>query len=143
MIRRHVSFEDLDGNKIETDAYFHLNKMEATQLSQKKIEGLEYSDYLKKVADSQDARRMLDIFTDLVTISYGVKAPDGIGFIKKDVNGRPLGESFVTSPAFDSLFDAVLNDPNGLSEFFLGIFPKSISDKVKTKNTAPAVLPGN
>ena len=140
MIKKHVKFEDLDGNNIETEAYFHLNKMEATQLSQKKVEGLEYKDYLKRVADTKDAAKMLDIFTYLVTISYGVKAADGIGFIKKDANGRPLGESFVTSPAFDSLFDEVLDNPNGLSDFFIGIFPKSISDKVRSNN--PAVLPG-
>lgn len=120
MITEKITYTDYDGNTNTEDFYFHLSKAELTGLSVEHPEGFEV--YIQKIVDEQNISEMYTLFKRLILMSYGEKV-DGKKFVKKK-NGVPLSEDFESSPAFDVLFDKLLDDPEEAKKFFTGVLPK-------------------
>ena len=120
MIKKTITFEDLDGNKHTREYHFHMNKADITKMEMSVQGGM--TKLLEHLAEVQDIPTFAKIFEDIIDRSYGVKTPDG-GFDKDP----QLLKNFKASEAYSELFVELIGDTKALIEFVNGIFPKDMS----------------
>lgn len=139
MLKRPITFENLDGKTVTKDYWFNLSQLEVTELQVSTDEG--YGETLQKMMDDGNVRGVFATIKDIILMAYGER--DGEYFMKKDKEGYLLRHKFECSPAFSTLYMELLADDNKSTEFILGVMPKDISKKVElqikdkaTTNTA-------
>lgn len=108
---------DYDGNQRKEDFYFNLSKAEVTEMELSAEGGLTKS--LTKIVETQDSKRIIEAFKDLILRSYGEKSPDGKRFIKT----QELRDAFAQTEAYSELFMELAMDPKAASAFVNGIVP--------------------
>ena len=70
---------------------------------------------------------MVEIFKDLLIRSYGVKTPDGRGFIKNE----DVLNDFKYTQAFSDIYMELATDDKAASEFVNGIIPVSLAAEAR------------
>lgn len=120
MIKQNVTYYDYNDNEINGEFYFHLNKLELEKLNLKYPEGLEA--HVTALRDSNNVDGMIDLFTEIVLMAYGVKSEDGTRFIKS----KQLTEEFSQTEAFPELFYKLATEEGAATAFIRGIIPKNM-----------------
>ena len=123
MIKKTVTFTDFDGNKRTEDFYFHLTEQELTEWELSVDGGL--SGVLTRIVNSQDNKMLIGIFKDLLVKSYGVKTPDGRGFVKNE----EVLNNFTCTQAFSDIYMELATDDKAAAEFVNGVMPASLVEK--------------
>jgi len=117
MLKKTISYTDYDGNLRTEDFYFNLSKAEVTEMELSAEGGL--SKMLEKIVASQDSKRIMEIFKDIILKAYGEKSPDGKRFIKN----KDLREGFSQTEAYSELFMELATNADAASSFVNGIVP--------------------
>lgn len=137
MLKRTITYEDLDGNKRTEDLYFNLNRAEV-------IKWLTTSgDYtldkmILKLSTERNGKEIMKIFDDLILSSYGEKSLDGRRFIKSP----ELSEEFKQTEAYSVLFCELVTDAKKAADFMNGIIPKDMAAEVsKAMKENPDAIP--
>lgn len=120
MIKKTVTYKDFDGNERTEDFYFHLTEQELTEWELSVDGGL--SGVLTRIINSKDNKKIIEIFKDLLIRSYGVKTPDGRGFIK---NEEVLND-FKYTQAFSDIYMELATDDKAAADFVNGVIPESL-----------------
>lgn len=123
MIVKTIKYEDYNGNVREEKFYFNLSKAEILEMEASKNGGL--SAYIQRIAEEQDAPKIMELFKELLQKSYGVKSDDGKRFIKS----KELTEAFVQTEAYSELFVLLASNADEATEFVNGIIPKNLAGK--------------
>ena len=123
MIVKTIKYEDYNGNAREEKFYFNLSKAEILEMEASKNGGL--SAYIQRIAEEQDAPKIMELFKELLQKSYGVKSDDGKRFIKS----KELTEAFVQTEAYSELFVLLASNADEATEFVNGIIPKNLAGK--------------
>lgn len=129
MIKKTITYFDFEGKERTDDFFFSLNQLEFTKMNTAIPGGMEA--YLEKIQKDNDEDAMLNLVISFITQSYGERTPDGKGFIKKDKEGRPLGDQFICTEACDNLITELLTNENAIASFLTGILPTSVQGKVE------------
>lgn len=125
MYKRVFKYEDFDGNKREEEHYFNLTKAEVTMWLTTST-GYTLDQLLEELTQKNDAKRIMEIFEDLILRSYGVKSPDGRKFVKS----KELSDDFKSTEAYSDLFMEVVTDGAKAATFINAILPKDLSKDV-------------
>lgn len=125
MIKKTVTYKDFDGNERTEDFYFHLTEQELAEWELSVDGGL--SGVLSRIIKSSDNKKLIAIFKDLLIRSYGVKTPDGRGFVK---NQEVLND-FIYTQAFSDIYMELATDDKAASEFVNGIIPARLAAEAK------------
>jgi hypothetical protein len=120
MLKKTIKHKDLDGNDVETDAYFNLTKAEAVELN--------IRNDLEVIGRNRNNNEIMDAFRRVMSMSYGVKTSDG-KFIKVNPQGAPLFNEFSTGEAYSELFMELFTDSGKALEFIKGILPAEIASE--------------
>jgi len=120
MIKKTVTYTDFDGNERTEDFYFHLTEQELAEWELSVDGGL--SGVLTRIINSRDDKKLMEIFKDLLIRSYGVKTPDGRGFIKNE----EVLNSFKYTQAFSDIYMELATNDVAASEFVNGIIPANL-----------------
>ena len=120
MIKKTVTYTDFDGNERTEDFYFHLTEQELAEWELSADGGL--SGVLTRIINSRDDKKLMEIFKDLLIRSYGVKTPDGRGFIKNE----EVLNSFKYTQAFSDIYMELATNDVAASEFVNGIIPANL-----------------
>ena len=123
MVIKTIKYEDYNGNVREEKFYFNLSKAEILEMEASKNGGL--SAYIQRIAEEQDAPKIMELFKELLQKSYGVKSDDGKRFIKS----KELTEAFVQTEAYSELFVLLASNSDEATEFVNGIIPKNLAGK--------------
>lgn len=123
MIVKTIKYEDYNGNVREEKFYFNLSKAEILEMEASKNGGL--SAYIQRIAEEQDAPKIMELFKELLQKSYGVKSDDGKRFIKS----KELTEAFVQTEAYSELFVLLASNADEATEFVNGVIPKNLAGK--------------
>lgn len=123
MLKKTITYTDFNGNERTEDFFFNFTDAELTQYNFSFKGGIEKK--LEDIIASENMQEILEIFKDLILLSYGVKSEDGKRFIKND----QLREEFSQTAAFSDLYMELLDDTKA-AEFINGIVP---SDKKMSK----------
>ena len=145
MIKKTITYDDVDGNSRTDDFYFNLYKLEIAEMELKYEGGL--SAYLEKLTKTTSGNDAYYLFKDIILASYGKRTDEG-GFTKKDANGRPLRETFEEHPALGELIFQFMGEGGAeiAQEFIQGLFPPKLMKLVeqevaKQKTTETVELP--
>lgn len=117
MIKKTITYVDYDGNQRTEDFYFNLNKVELMEMHVSEQGGLEAT--VKALIASQDNKRIMEIFKELLLKAYGTKSLDGKRFIKSD----EARVAFLQSEAYTELFMELATDAEAAAAFVNGIVP--------------------
>lgn len=124
MLKKTITFEDLDGNQITEDFYFHLSKSELVELETSTKLGL--SETLQAIVKEEDHHKLVEHFKKIILAAYGVRSEDGRRFIKS----QELRDSFEQTDAYSELFIELATQAEAGAAFINGIVPSSISKAV-------------
>jgi len=142
VLKKTIKYKDLDGNDVEDDFYFNLNKAEIAELELSRKGGL--TAYFQALIDADEAGQVVAIFKEILERSIGKRSADGKQFIKN----QEIRDSFFQSDAYSSLFMEFLENPTEEmgAAFMRGIVPADLVDTLpplKPKGTTDVQLPNN
>lgn len=138
MIKQHVSYEDYDGNKVEKDLWFHLNKSDLAKMSLGFDNGL--IDGLTELQQKGDKKAVAEFIDNLLVNAYGIRKPGSDVFLKT----AEIKEDFQYSLAHDEILMMLLGgEDDEIINFIVGIMPgMSAEDRAdvieKVKNAQEA-----
>ena len=126
MIKQHVSYEDYDGNKVEKDLWFHLNKSDLAKMSLGFDNGL--IEGLTELQQKGDKKAVAEFIDNLLVNAYGVRKPGSDVFLKT----AEIKEDFQYSLAHDEILMMLLGgEDDEIINFIVGIMPgMSAEDRV-------------
>jgi hypothetical protein len=125
MIKQHVSYEDYDGNKVEKDLWFHLNKSDLAKMSLGFDNGL--IEGLTELQQKGDKKAVAEFIDNLLVNAYGVRKPGSDVFLKTP----EIKEDFQYSLAHDEILMMLLGgEDDEIINFIVGIMPgMSVEDR--------------
>lgn len=122
-----VTYTDYNGNKRTENFSFNLNKAEIAKMELSVKGGL--AEMIQRIIDAQDQPALISVFEELIHKSYGVKTPDGRGFVKR---AEDL-ESFISTEAYSELFMKLATDSDAAAKFLNGIIPADMANQLAEK----------
>lgn len=123
MYKMTVNYNDYNGVARQEDHYFNLNKAELIRMEMSISGG--FVEQVNRIIQAQDAPSLIAIFEDLIQKSYGIKTPDGKGFIK---NQKILDE-FMATEAYSEVYMKLVTDADEAAKFVNGIIPADLAKK--------------
>lgn len=138
MIKQHVSYEDYDGNKVEKDLWFHLNKSDLAKMSLDFDNGL--IEGLTELQQKGDKKAVAEFIDNLLVNAYGVRKPGSDVFLKTP----EIKEDFQYSLAHDEILMMLLGgEDDDIINFIVSIMPgmstedrANVIEKVKSAQKA-------
>lgn len=138
MYKKSIAYTDYDGKEITEDFYFNLNEVEVAEM-QTSVEG-GYAEMIKKMINTKDAAKLIEMLKDLILRSYGVKSDDGKRFIKNP----KIIEEFTQTAAYPALYMSLVTDEKQAADFVNKIFPAKLmseAKKINSENSTVSTLP--
>lgn len=126
MYKRSITFVDYEDNERVEDHYFNLNKSEI-------IKWLTTTgDYtldkvLERLSTEKNGKKIIEIFEDLIHLSYGRKSLDGRKFEKTE----EIWNDFYQTEAYNILFMELVTDAKKAADFVNKIIPKDLAEEVE------------
>lgn len=117
MLKKAITYKDLEGVEITEDFYFNLSKAELIEMNFGTPGGLEL--LLNKLKKERDVPKIFELFKDIITRSYGEKSIDGKRFVKS----QDMADAFLQTDAYSELLISLLNAEEA-AKFVNGIIPK-------------------
>ena len=135
MLKRPITYEDLDGNKVTETFYFNFTEAELIEMEVDEEGGLQA--LLQRIVATQDRRGLVKEFKKLVLAAYGVRSEDGRRFVKSD----QLRLDFEHNPAYSALFMDLATNEGAGADFVNGVMPASLLRKVQEQKPTPVDAP--
>lgn|SRR5262245_5417934 len=129
MLKKEVTYEDLDGNTRTETLYFNLSAIELAEMVATR--GENYGEQMLALAKDPmgNAGSLIEAFKDLLRRSYGERSEDGRHFHKSP----EITEKFMSSLAFEAFFMELVTNPASAGGFMTAIMPKGVTDKPEYK----------
>lgn len=130
MLKKDITFKDLDGNSVTKTFYFALSKVEIAKLALSEGGGL--VEYINNIIAKQDAEKIIEAFERILKLAYGVRGEDNLRFIKSE----QLSAEFMQTDAYDSMFFQLVTDATFAAEFITAIIPPELAKDLPAKISA-------
>lgn len=131
MLKKSITFEDLDGNSITEDFYFNLSKAELVEMELSEKNGFAAS--LQRIIDSSDGAEIIHQFKSIILKSVGLRSEDGRRFIKS----KEISDEFSQTDAYTVLFMELATDADAAGAFVRGIVPAGMDIQVTPPVESP------
>lgn len=118
MLKKTITYTDYNGTERTEDFYFNLTKAEAMEMELSATGGMQKM--IEKLIATQDGKRIVEIFKEIILKAYGEKSDDGKRFIKS----KELSDAFSQTEAYSILFMDLATDAKAAADFVNGILPK-------------------
>lgn len=118
MIKWPITYTDYNGEERTEDFYFNLNKAEIMDMNLSANGG--YAEYLQRIVDQRDGKKLAAEFKKLILMSYGEKSPDGKRFVKSP----ELAAEFEQTEAYSELYMQLATEEGAAQKFVEGVMPK-------------------
>lgn len=135
MYAKKMKYTDFNGNEREETFYFHLTEADLTKWNFEKPGGLEA--HLNRIMEEQDPNKLIVLFDELISRSYGVKDLDGRGFVKTP---EELAK-FKSTQAYSDLYIQLATDANAAAEFVRKVIPKGLAQKLAAMEASGEISP--
>jgi len=119
MLKKYITYTDYNGVVRKEAFYFNLSKAELVKMEMSTEGGME--EYLQRIIDTHDNRKLFELFDQLITMSYGIKSEDGKRFIKS----AKITEEFTQTEAYTELLLELMGEDStkAVLEFVKGVMP--------------------
>lgn len=127
MLKKPITFENLDGDEITEVFYFHLSQAELVKMQIS--HGGDLQTYVARILKEQNAEAIMAMFDEIILSTVGRRSSDGKRFEKED---GQIAKEFKETDAYSVLFTELLsNEGKNFQEFFTGVIPNKMQDKMK------------
>lgn len=120
MIKKTITYTDYDGVERTEDFYFNLSPAEITEMEMGTTGGLQKM--IENIIQTQDSKRIIELFKEIILKAYGEKSADGRRFQKRR-DGHALCEEFAETEAYSVLFMELATDADAAAKFISGVVP--------------------
>ena len=127
MIKKTIAYTDFNGTERTEDFYFNLTKAELVRMEMGIKGGM--TEMLNRMIAAQDEPALVEVFEELIRKSYGVKTPDGRGFVKREEDF----EAFKSTEAYSELFMELISSAEASAAFFNGVIPANLAEQVEAE----------
>jgi len=127
VLKKTITFKDLEEKDVTEDFYFSISKAELSKLALGR--GDDFSDYLNGLIKAQNGEEIMSLFDKIIAMSVGVRHEDGRRFIKTD----DIRDSFMQSDAYSVMFMELIQDTARLTEFIRGTLPSDLAAEIDAK----------
>lgn len=137
MLKKTIKFTDLDDKEVTEDHYFHLSKADLVEMEVSQQGGMQT--YITKIVESNDGKKIIEVFKDLIRMSYGSRTDTG-----RFVRDKEKTEEFMASEAYSELFMELVTNSAAAAEFVNGIIPRGLDEtaaKLQAASKPPALDP--
>lgn len=124
MLKKTITFEDLDGNPITEDFYFNISKADLAEMEFSQKGGMQ--DHLNAIVKAEDGKEIMRIFKEIIAMAVGKRSEDGRRFIKTE----DIRDEFLQTDAYSVLFMELVTDAGKGAEFITAIMPGDLAAKV-------------
>ena len=124
MLKKIVTYKDLDGNDITGEFYFNLSVAELAEMEMYEESGL--STKLAAVAKGGNPQEIIKTFKMILEKAVGRRSEDGRRFVKD----QEAIDNFMQTDAYSVVFMELLTDAQAAAQFIIGCVPKDLSDKL-------------
>lgn len=140
MLKKDITYKDLDDNDITETFWFHLSKAEMAEMALAK-EGKAggFDTYIRKLIASQDGEVIIATFKEILLMTVGERSDDNKRFIKSD----EITRNFVQSDAYSVLLMELLTDADKMSEFINGVVPSDMRGQIDVPNATHGLTQPN
>jgi hypothetical protein len=126
MLKKTMTYKDLDGKPVTEDFYFNLTRAELTLLGLNN-EAQNIEARLRKMIAAQDGVAIVQEFVRILELAYGRRSEDGKRFMKDP----EYWKEFTQTEAYSDLVMEVLTDGERSAEFIKGLMPTDMRQKVE------------
>lgn len=98
MLKKTITFKDLDNNDVTQDFYFNLSKVELTEMEHSMIGGI--SEHWTRLIEDRNTGGIIAAYKQIIGTAVGRRSDDGISFLKSD----DITQRFLHSNAYEVLF---------------------------------------
>jgi hypothetical protein len=124
VIKKTITFEDLDGNTVTEDFYFHITKAELMEKQFGTQGG--FDTYLRRILSTDDQGKIFSTFREIIGMSVGRRSPDGRSFLKTP----EITAEFMGTEAYSELLSELSTDASAAAIFVRGVVPQSLAEKL-------------
>lgn len=133
VIRKNITFKDLEGNSRTEEFCFHLNKAELAELKMVHGDGLE--GLMGTLNAAKDGETIIAAFRKIISATVGQPNPhDGISFDKDP----DYVKRFMNSDAYSELFMELISAEDSGGSFIIGVLPKDLQEEALKQKAAQA-----
>lgn len=138
MLKKAISYQNLDGEEVTEEYYFQLTKAEVAERAL--IEGDGYADRLKALSVETDGAKIIAHFKEILQSAVGRR--EGQLFIKDE----SIRRQFMYSGAYDAFFMELLENEDSGAAAIRAMLPKEAHEAIdkelaKQKDTTTVELP--
>ena len=123
MLKKTIVYTDYEGNERTDDFYFNLTQPELLEMNVSEKGGLEKA--IERIIATDDYRKLVEIFKEIILKAYGEKSLDGRRFVKS----KELSEQFSQTEAYSVLFVELATNAEVAIAFVNGIIPPKKESK--------------
>ena len=133
MIKKTISYTDIDGIAREEDFYFNFTKAELLELQVSRAGG--FAESMEHMRESKDNQEILAVIKEIILKAYGERSNESRHFVKKPEHA----DAFSHTEAFSNLFMELFSDAAKAAVFFESLMPADVLAEAKAEqNNRPA-----
>lgn len=121
MIKKTVTYKDLNGKERTETFYFHYFESEIMDMEMSEEGGL--AERIQRIIDAKDQASLLKVIKKFVVDAYGVKSDDGRRFNKS----QEVKDAFVECPAYSKIYMELLTNDELAAEFVNKVVPEDMA----------------
>ncbi|MBO7449837.1 MAG: hypothetical protein J6U54_05660 [Clostridiales bacterium] len=125
MLAKTITYTDFNDTERTETFYFNLTKTELAQLEYSHGGGL--TEWIKRAAEAQNGKIILEVFEEIIKATYGEKSPDGRNFLKSD----EIFNNFKGTNAYDQLYMELVTDGDKAAAFLIECMPKELREEAR------------
>jgi hypothetical protein len=125
MLRKKIAYDGFDGKSYEEEFCFHITEADIAKMELGATREGGFEALIRKIVDTTDGKKLVELFEDLILMSVGELAPDGKRFVKSDV----IRDNFKNSNAYSKLFLELVTETDKGVEFVNGIVPQALREQ--------------
>lgn len=130
MLKKDITYTNVDGQQVTETFYFNMTKAELMKLELKyddSGEGEGMSALLQRIMKpGASGKEIIDAFDNILRQSYGIRTPDG-----KFVKPPTEFEAFLATEAYSELLFELATDAKKASDFVEAIMPQNLREEAK------------
>lgn len=141
MLKKTITFNDLDGNPVTEDFYFNLTKAELAEMELSEKGGL--TAHLKRViaaTEDGEGSQIIATFKDIIMRAVGRRSEDGRRFVKN----QDIRDDFLQTEAYSEMFMELCTNATAASDFVKAILPSGMAEELEAQEkTEDVQLPND
>jgi hypothetical protein len=120
MLKKSITYKDLDNETVTEDFYFHLSKAEIAEL-EVDAPGGSFQKMFEDIIARNDKSMILKTFKLVLHKAYGIREEgNNRRFRKSD----EISEEFLQTDAYSELFTELMTNPESAAQFILAVIPE-------------------